>query len=149
MPGFAARSHGLLLAVALLGSHLDADPVAVRYPQGSAHGFVALKTLEGKRIATGDMTQIVHGDRVTSRLISSGSAMARTDDDTTVFSQRGVFRLISDHHVQRGPSFPKPIDVLIDALNGEITSQDRDGRIGGSTSISRPTSRTDCRRTSS
>jgi hypothetical protein len=123
MHGVPARTSGVLvLAAALLGAKLHADPIPVRHPQGSAHGFVVLKTLEGKRLATGDMTQIVHGDRVTSRLLfrfRDGSL----DDDTTVFSQRGVFRLISDHHIQRGPSFPKPMDVLIDAQTGQITSR--------------------------
>jgi hypothetical protein len=117
-----------VLASVLLVANLRADPIPVRHPQGSAHGFVALKTMEGKRIATGDMTQAVHGDRVTSRLIfrfRDGSI----DDDTTVFSQRRTFRLISDHHVQRGPSFPKPIDMLIDAATGQITSRTRDGAI--------------------
>jgi hypothetical protein len=51
------------------------------------------------------------------------------DDETTVFSQRQFFKLISDHHVQRGPSFPKPIDVSIDATSGQITSQGEDGKI--------------------
>ena len=71
---------------------------------------------------------MVHGDRVTSRLIfrfRDGSV----DDDITVFSQRGTFRLISDHHVQRGPSFPKPIDILIDASTGQITSHTKDGKL--------------------
>src|SRR6202034_427555 len=100
----------------------------VRHIQGSEHGFVVVKTLAGTRIATGDMTQVVHGDRVTARLtlrFSDGSI----DDDTTVFSQRGVIRLISDHHIQRGPSFPKPIDFFIDAISGEVTSHKKDGRI--------------------
>jgi hypothetical protein len=127
MHALSARFSGLL-PVALLGVSLHADPVPVRHPQGSAHGFVALKTLEGKRLATGDMTQIVHGDRVTSRLLfrfRDGSI----DDDTTIFSQRGVFRLISDHHIQRGPSFPKPMDLFIDARAGRITSRSKDGTI--------------------
>src|SRR6202034_244533 len=99
----------------------------VRHIQGSEHGFVVVKTLAGTRIATGDMTQVVHGDRVTARLtlrFRDGSI----DDDTTVFSQRGVFRLISNHHIQRGPSFPKPIDMFIDALTGQITSHTKDGK---------------------
>ncbi|MGI8959239.1 MAG: hypothetical protein ACR2IV_05685 [Bryobacteraceae bacterium] len=129
MQRFPSRTFGLLLFLAaLLRANLYADPVPVRHPQGSAHGFVALKTLKGTRIATGDMTQIVHGDRVTSRLVfrfRDGSI----DDDTTVFSQRGVFRLITDHHIQRGPSFPKPTDVLINALTGQITSHTKEGKI--------------------
>ncbi len=127
--GFSVfRSCLPLLAALLLIMNLCADPVPVRHPQGSAHGFVALKTLEGVRIAIGDMTQIVHGDRVTSRLIfrfRDGSV----DDDTTVFSQRGVFRLISNHHIQRGPSFPKPVDVLIDVFTGQIISRTKDGKL--------------------
>jgi hypothetical protein len=109
-------------------ANLCGNPVTVRHPQGSAHGFVVLRTLQGNRIATGDMTQIVEGDRITSRLIfrfRDGSI----DDDRTVFSQRGTFRLITDHHVQRGPSFPEPIDVFIDALTGQITSRTKDGEI--------------------
>ncbi|WP_244501968.1 hypothetical protein [Terriglobus roseus] len=51
------------------------------------------------------------------------------DDDRTIFTQRGMFRLVSDHHIQKGPSFPKPIDVLIDGLSGTITSRDGDGKV--------------------
>ena len=107
MHALPARSFGfIVIAAALPNGNLPADPVPVRHPQGSSHGFLALKTLNGKSIAIGDATQIVQGDRVTSRVIfrfRDGSI----DDDVTVFSQRGVFRLISDHHIQRGPSFRK------------------------------------------
>jgi hypothetical protein len=106
---------------------LRADPVPVRHAQGTFHGFVVLKTLEGETIAAGDLTQVAHGEQITSRLtfhFRDGSL----DDETTVFTQRKVFRLISDHHIQRGPSFPKPLDVLIDAATGQITSRDKDGK---------------------
>ena len=109
-----------ILAAALFSPSLHADPVPVRHPQGSAHGFLVLKTLNGTRLATGDVTQVVHGNEVTSRMtfhFRDGSI----DDDTTIFTQRGTFRLISDHHVQHGPAFPKPIDVLIEARTGQIT----------------------------
>jgi hypothetical protein len=118
----------LILALLLISSSVQGDPITVRHPQGSAHGFLALKTLDGVRIATGDVTQMVRGDRVTSRLafrFKDGSI----DDETTVFTQRGIFRLISDHHIQRGPSFPKPIDVFIDASTGNVTSRSKDGRV--------------------
>jgi hypothetical protein len=87
-----------------------------------------LKTVEGIMIATGDVTQIIHGDRVTSRVtfhFRDGSL----DDEITIFSQRRFFRLISDHHIQRGPSFPKPIDIFVDAATGKITSKTQDGAI--------------------
>jgi hypothetical protein len=109
MQRFADCSLKLQVLVLLVAFSARAEPVKVRHRQGAAHGFVVLKNEAGVRLATGDMTQIVRGDRVTSRLLlrfRDGSI----DDDTTVFSERGVFRLISDHHIQRGPSFPKPIE---------------------------------------
>ncbi len=107
---------------------LKAEQVRVRYAQGSSHGFLALKTLDGVTIATGESTQTVSGGTVTSRLIfrfKDGSV----DDDVTVFTQRGVFRLISDHHIQHGPSFPKPIDFLIDMTTGDLTFKADDGTV--------------------
>lgn len=115
-----------LVAASLLRLHLYADPVPVRHLQGSVHVFLSLKTSGGSSIAIGEVTQAVRGDRVTARLIfrfRDGSI----DEETTVFSQRGTFRLISDHLVQRGPSFPKWLDILIDVPTGEITSRTKDG----------------------
>lgn len=51
------------------------------------------------------------------------------DDDTTVFEQGRVLRLISDHHIQRGPSFPKPLDLMINVPTSEATwKQMKDGK---------------------
>jgi hypothetical protein len=104
-----------------------ADPVPVRRSQGTFHGFLVLKTLEGEILAAGDLIQVAHGNRVTSRLtyhFRDGSL----DDEVTVFTQRKVFQLISNHHIQRGPAFPKPLDLLIDAGRGQVTSRDKDGK---------------------
>jgi hypothetical protein len=51
----------LILALLLISSSVQGDPITVRHPQGSAHGFLALKTLDGVRITTGDVTQMVRG----------------------------------------------------------------------------------------
>jgi hypothetical protein len=107
---------------------LKAEPIPVRYVQGSSHGFAALKTLDGVTIATGESTQTVSHGKVTSRLIfrfKDGSV----DEDVTVFTQQGVFHLVSDHHIQRGPSFPKPIDFLIDMGTGDLIYKAEDGTI--------------------
>jgi hypothetical protein len=132
MPTLRARQQLFALSCAVLTAAISVplhpEPIPVRHPQGSAHGFLVLKTIEGTPIAIGDVTQILHDDRVTSRVtfqFRDGSV----DDDTTVFTQHRVFRLISDHHIQRGPSFPKPIDVFIDAVTGTITSHAEDGTI--------------------
>jgi hypothetical protein len=68
----------------------------------------------------GDLTQTVHGNRLVSRLVfrfNDGSI----DDETAVFSQQGHFRLITDRHIQKGPSFPRPTDVSINASTGQVT----------------------------
>jgi hypothetical protein len=75
------------------------------------------------------MTQVAEGDRVKSRLIfrfKDGSVY----DDTTTFSQRGAFRLLSDHLVQRGPSFKQPMESSVEASSGQITVRykDQDGK---------------------
>jgi hypothetical protein len=106
-------------AVMLLLNVLFADTIPVRHAEGLMHGFLVLRTLEGKTIADGQMTQNTRGDRVTGHLIfrfKDGS----TYEDTTIFSQREAFRLLSDHVVQRGPSFKQPMDALVDASTGQV-----------------------------
>jgi hypothetical protein len=118
-----------LFAFLFTCSMLSAEPVTVRYREGTLHGFLVLRTLEGTTIANGDLVQIPHGDRITARLVyhfKDGSL----DDETTVYSQRGVFRLISDHHIQKGPSFPQAIDISLETSTGQVTVRftDNDGK---------------------
>jgi hypothetical protein len=117
----------LLLIAGLFGAGaLRAESVAVRHPEGVVRGFLVLRSLEsGAVIANGDLIQFARGDRVTSRLVfyfKDGSLQ----DETAVFSERRQFRLLSDHLVQRGPSFPHPMDVSIDATSGRVTVRHRD-----------------------
>lgn len=119
------RSRAAFLLAALAapcagGARLRAEPVPVRFAEGVTHGYLTLRTLDGKRLADGELTQAARGDRVTSRLVfrfRDGSIQ----DETTVFSQRRSFRLLSDHLVQRGPTFPVPMEVSIDATSGTVT----------------------------
>jgi len=104
----------------MFSANFFAQPVQVRYREGSVHGFLSLSTLEGKLLASGDLIQKVHGDRIEVRTtfhFKDGSL----DDEQAVFSQRGNFKLISDHHVQKGPAFPTPMDVMIEAATGQVT----------------------------
>jgi hypothetical protein len=115
----------LSIFILLRPGPLSAESIPVRYPEGTTHGFLALRTLEGKLLASGELTEVVHGYEVKSHLVfrfKDGSV----DDDTAVFSQRGVFRLISDHHIQKGPSFPHPTNVLINAATGQVTVRYKD-----------------------
>jgi hypothetical protein len=113
---------GLLLACATfqpIGAQ-SATAVAVRHSEGLVHGFLVLRNLQDGTLADGDLIQVSQGNRVTSELIfrfKDGSV----HDETAVFSQRRNFRLLSDHLVQKGPAFPHPMDVSIDASTGQIT----------------------------
>jgi len=128
---FEARSRliAILLAcVAMLQPNaLFAEMIPVRHTEGLIHGFLLVLTFEGKALADGQMTQDAQGDRVTNHLIfrfKDGSIY----EDTTIFSQRGTFRLLSDHLIQRGPSFKRPVDTSIDASTGEVKVRYTEGK---------------------
>ena len=55
----------IALFAATISAPLHSEPIRVRYPQGSQHGFLVVKTAEDVIIATGDVMQAVHGKRVT------------------------------------------------------------------------------------
>jgi hypothetical protein len=121
--------HGvaLLVGVFALTAISDGEPIRVKYVEGVVHGFLVLRDLDGSVLADGDLIQVARGDRVTSRLrfhFKDGSL----HDETTVFSQRGRFRFISDHLIQKGRSFPQPLDMQLDA-SGNVTVRytDKDG----------------------
>jgi len=125
MVGFGVRSWfraGSLIALLVCGvqPQMPGEPVPVRHFQGTVHGFLIQRAEDGHILATGDSVQVSRGDQVTSRTTftyKDGSV----DDDTTVFMQRKTFKLISDHHVQKGPFFPHPMDLMIDTRSGQVT----------------------------
>ena len=119
----------LTWALLLPSAVLSQSPVAVQYTEGVVRGFLVLRTLEGTILAEGDVTQFARGDRVTSHTVlrfKDGSI----NEETVVFSQRHIFRLISDHQVQKGAAFKQPMDVSVDGLTGQVTVRytDSDGK---------------------
>jgi hypothetical protein len=105
-----------------------AAQVPVRYQEGIAHGFLTLRTVDGRLIAEGESAQTAKDDVVTSRIIfhfKDGSLY----DDTTTFSQRGHFRLLKDHAVQKGPAFKHQLESTIEAQTGQVTVRfEKDGK---------------------
>lgn len=111
---------GFLIAMLLSSGALVAGQVPVRHIDGTEHGFLVLRNDQRKELAEGELIQVVKGHRLISELtfhFKDGSL----DDETTIYSQHGHLRLISDHHVQKGPSYPHPIDLFIDASTGQVT----------------------------
>jgi len=110
-----------LLMIPVLGG----EPVPVRFPEGSAQGFLVLRSIDGKTLASGNVTQVVHGNQVVLHVVfrfSDGSLY----DETATFTQEGSFRVIDDHLIQKGPKFPKPLDVQMDAASGTVTVHYKD-----------------------
>lgn len=115
-----ALAVALLRAAAFAGATTPTQPVAVRHSEGLVHGFLVLQTLAGETLAHGDLTQVARGDRVTSQLVfhfKDGSLY----DETAVYSQRGNFRLLSDHLIHKGPAFERPMDISINVSLGRVT----------------------------
>jgi len=111
---------GLLAAAFHPGA--PAEPVPVRHVAGTVHGFLTLRGEDGRVVAWGDSVQVAHGSQVTTHTLFTFKDGSR-DEETTVFSVHRTFLLISYHHIQKGPAFPHPMDLSIDAHSGQVTVQ--------------------------
>jgi hypothetical protein len=61
----AVTGIALLIASLLPPTALLAQSVKVRYHEGVGHGFLVLRTPDGKPLADGDSMQVARGDNVT------------------------------------------------------------------------------------
>jgi hypothetical protein len=117
----AIRSLAVLATISFISScNVVAEPVAVLHREGVSHGFLVVRAGNGRPLGYGELIQSTRDDQVTMHFtvhFKDGSI----HDETTVYSQRGNFRLFSDHLVQKGPSFPHPMEVSIDAAKHEFT----------------------------
>jgi hypothetical protein len=103
--------------------------VAVRYPEGSLHGFLELRTAKGAVLASGDLLQVVRGREVDSRMVFH-FADSSVFDETVTFTQQGAFQLQSYHLVQGGPAFERDLDARL-ARTGQYlvrTTSHKDGK---------------------
>jgi hypothetical protein len=112
-----------------LADVLHADPVPVRFVQGIIHGYVVLKDLDDKILASGDVRQLPAASRVTMILIlhfKDGSFY----EETSVYSQQKAFHLLSYKRVMKGPAFKMPGTLLLNTSTGVVSVQyvDKDGK---------------------
>ena len=99
---------------------LGAEEISVRHQEGLIHGFLVLRTPEGETLAAGDLSQVASGNQVTAKLVfhfKDGSLR----EETAVYSQRRTFRLLTDHVIQKGPSFKAPMEVSTNVRTGQVT----------------------------
>jgi len=110
------------------GAAAPAQQFAVRHTQGSYRRSMVARSEDGKVIARCGFTEVAQGDDVTMHLdyqFQDGSV----DEETTTFSQRGVFRLVRYYHVEKGPFFEFPSDFAWEAATDTATTRtvDKDG----------------------
>jgi hypothetical protein len=102
--------------------------IAVRFAEGSVHGFVALKTAAGAPLAVGDLTQVVRDQLIESRMVYH-FADSSVFEEIVTFSQHGVFEMQTYHLVQRGPAFTDDLDATL-SRSGAYVVLSRPHRIG-------------------
>jgi hypothetical protein len=116
----------------LLGSFLSnlvsasawAEPIPVQKREGVVHGFLVLRSHQGEVLADGDLIQVPRKGGIDSRLtfrFRDGSL----HDERVIFSQERVFRLEGYHLVQKGPSFPKPLEATLDRAGNRFEVRHR------------------------
>jgi hypothetical protein len=115
--GWPVRSEWMasLAAVAFIGlmavrAPAWADPVAVRFVEGTAQTFLTLKSGSGQEIALGEYQQIPKGNAVELRLVFRFRDGSEHEERAT-FSQRDTFRLERYQLRQHGPSFPTALEA--------------------------------------
>jgi hypothetical protein len=107
----------VFVSLVAVGAGVDAAPVSVRFPEGTVYGTLTLKSLNGVTLAHGELIQTLRGDLVDSRLtfqFEDGSLY----DETVVFTQQKVFRMVSYRLIQRGRSFPEATDLTFQRETG-------------------------------
>jgi len=115
----------LLLVMFSTPNYVAAEEIPVHHFEGTSLGFLILRDEGGTPIAYGDLQQVVTKNYVMDDMkfkFNDGSFY----EEITKFTQRGVFHVISDHVVQRGPSFKQQVDSLVDGATGNVTVSSRD-----------------------
>jgi hypothetical protein len=120
----------IMVMAGLMDSPAGAAPVAVRSSEGVVHGYLRARSVAGETMGQGELIQVVKEDG----LVESHAVFHFKDgslhDEKVVFSQQRVFTMIRYHLVQRGPLFPKQIDVSIDRKTAEYTIRSHAGQKG-------------------
>jgi hypothetical protein len=120
------RASGACIAVimviaAVVSTPVNAGPVAVKFSEGMTHGFLLVRSLAGEILGQGEMIQTLKEDDLIENQLVFRFKDGSLHDERVTFTQQRVFTMISYRLVQRGPSFPKQIDVSINRGTAEYT----------------------------
>lgn len=108
------RASVVVIALLVAPFAASAAPVAMRFPEGPAHGFITLSDVAtDKTLAHGELIQSIEKRTIVSRLVirfDDGSLY----DETVTFAQQPVFRILSYQLTQKGASFPDDSAIEFD-----------------------------------
>jgi hypothetical protein len=112
----------LHVAILLLASLVAAEPVPVRHVEGVTFGFLVLRNVNGEILAHGELKQVVTPDDP----VAMSDLQFRFKDgsfyrEITKFTQKSVFRLVSDQVIEKGPSFKHDSETWVDTSTGNVT----------------------------
>lgn len=112
----------LHVAILLLTTLAAAEPVPVRHVEGVTFGFLVLKNVNGEILAHGELKQVVTPD---DPVVMSDLQFRFKDGsfyrEITKFTQKRVFRLVSDQVIEKGPSFKHDSESWVDTGTGNVT----------------------------
>ena len=100
--------------------------VAVRYVEGTLHGFLRLRSTSGEVIADGELLQVPRRRGLDSRMVFRFRDSSYFEEKV-LFTQRNVFRMESYSLIQRGPAFDEDVEVKLERPGTyEVKATDRD-----------------------
>lgn len=111
----------VFVIAALMSMPAEAAPVEVQFPEGPAHGYLLVRSPAGETIGQGEMTQVIREEGLVENHLVFRFNDGSLHDEKVAFSQLGVFTMTSYRLVQRGPSFPQQLDILVDRGRTEYT----------------------------
>jgi hypothetical protein len=97
-----------------------AEPVPVRHLQGFVHGFLVVRDTNDKILGSGEIQQIPKGSRVTLTMALQFRDGSRYEE-TSVYSQKATYELLSYRLIEKGPSFKVPTTLSLDRADGRVT----------------------------
>ena len=92
------------------------------------HAMLLIYDENGKVVGVADDINVARG-KTWKSTVTMHFRDGSVDQETTVYTQNADLHLISDHHVQKGPSFPQGMDMTVDAASGNVVWHEfKDGR---------------------
>jgi hypothetical protein len=116
---FRRAAFAALFCVSMSAWSATAEPITVRQPEGVVHGFVTVRSMDGKRIADGEITQSLVGKHLNLHVNIRFIDGSRHEDKVT-FDTTKTLRLVRQVLVQQGPSFATQIESAVDAEKGTV-----------------------------